>query len=275
MTTTRFVSTGHNGLQAFLRELYTRDPRLFAVALGNAVLFVLFSIGTVVDPATVSATTGGNVEPRWLKPAKFAGSIALFTGTLGWLGVHLPVSDRLRRRVSWVVAGGSVVEIVLIAGQAARGAESHFNTTTPVDGAIYGLMGLAILATTAAVGWLAVRTLRGRFEVHPAFAAGIQLGLVTFVVGALEGGVMVGLATDTVVRGPHIALLGWTPTGDLRIAHFIGLHGWQLLPMVGYVAARWERQNRVTDGRRLVRGTALAYVGLFTAALALAVAPMT
>lgn len=274
MTTTRSPSIGRSDIGTALREPFVRDPRLCVVAVGNAVLCGVFAAGIVLDPATVPATTGTDVEPRWLKPAKFAGSIALLAGTLGWLGVHLPVSDRSRRRISWVVAVGSVVEIALIAGQAARGVESHFNRSTPLDGAVYGLMGAAILAVTAAVGWAAVRTLRGRVETHPAFATGIRPGLVTLVVGALEGGAMVGLATDTVVSGPHVPLLGWTPVGDLRVAHFVGLHGWQVLPLVGYLAARRERRGHSIDGRRLVRAVALAYVGLLTVAMAFAVAPL-
>ena len=274
MSTTWSQSAERIDLRATLRELYLRDRRLFAVAAANAALFFVFSAGVALDPATVPATTGGYAEPRWLKPAKFAGSITVFTATLGWLGIHLPVTDRFRRRVSWTVAVGSGAEVALIAGQAARGVESHFNTSSPVDAAVYGVMGATILAVTAAVGWAAVRTLRSRVETHPAFATGIRLGLVAFVVGALEGGAMVGLATDTVVVGPRLPLLGWTLVGDFRVAHFVGLHGWQLLPLAGHVAACRERRGRITDGRRLVRAVGLVYLGLFTAALALAVGPV-
>ena len=56
-------------------------PRLFVVAAGNAVLFVAFSAGAALDPATVPASSGAGVEPRRLKPAKFAGSIAAFAAT--------------------------------------------------------------------------------------------------------------------------------------------------------------------------------------------------
>ena len=190
MATTRLGSVEHTGVWAVIRELFTRDPRLFVVTAGNTVLFVAFVLGVALDPAAVPATTGTDTEPRWLKPAKFAGSITLFTGTLGWLGVHLPVGDRFRRRVSWTVALGGVVEIVLIAGQAARGVESHFNMSTFIDGAVYATMGVAILAVTVAVGWTAIRTAREGFETPSAFTTGIQLGLVVFVVGALEGGVV-------------------------------------------------------------------------------------
>jgi len=42
------------------------------------------------------------------------------------------------------VAINMLLEIVLISFQAARGVRSHFNETTPLDGTIFGVMGLAI-----------------------------------------------------------------------------------------------------------------------------------
>ena len=57
-------------------------PRLFAVAAGNAVLFVAFSAVVALHPATVPVSSGGGVDPQRLKPAKFAGSIAAFAATL-------------------------------------------------------------------------------------------------------------------------------------------------------------------------------------------------
>lgn len=68
-----------------------------------------------------SCPTMVSSEPAWLKPAKFAGSVALMSATIGWLGVCLPVRERFRHRVSLIVGGGFMIEIALIGGQAARG----------------------------------------------------------------------------------------------------------------------------------------------------------
>ncbi len=61
-------------------ELYHRNSILFGVAGLHVGLLVVFVIGIILDPRTVAG------DPVWLKPAKFAASIALFTATLGWLG---------------------------------------------------------------------------------------------------------------------------------------------------------------------------------------------
>lgn len=259
---------GWRGPRGAVRELWRRDPWLFAVAAGQSVLFVGFVAGVTLDPATVGT------EPRWLKPAKFAGSLALLTATVAWLRPHLPVGTRGYRRVSAVVGTVAVLEIALIGGQAARGVESHFNTATAIDSVVFYLMGAAILTATLAVAWLTVAVWRGGFDVAPAFAAGIRLGLVVFVLASVEGGMMIGLGTETIVSGASIPLVGWTYTGDFRIAHFVGLHALQLLPAVGYLAARAERGGRVADGRRLVRWVAACYLVMFAAGFALALVPL-
>ncbi len=252
-----------------VRELQRRDRTLFAVATIHAALFAAFAAGTVFDPATV------NGEPAWLKPAKFAGSIALVSATLGWLVVHLPVTDRLRRRVSLVVGGGFLIEIALIGGQAARGVGSHFNQSTALDSAIGGLMGLTIVVVTASIGVLTLEARHGEFDVHPAFATGIRLGLAVFVVGAFEGGTMIALGSRTLdVTGPTVPVVGWQVVGGFRLAHFVGLHALQALPLVGYLAAGGRDGDPIARPRRAVVLIAAGYALVLTGTFALGVAPL-
>lgn len=252
-----------------VRELYRRDPTLSAVAAINATLFAGFAVGTVFDPAVV------NGEPAWLKPAKFAGSIALVCATLAWLGVHLPVSTRFRRRTSLLVGGGLLVEIALIGGQAARGVGSHFNRATTLDAAVSGVMGVTILVVTATVAALAVRA-RGRgFDVHPAFAAGILLGIGVFVVGAFQGATMLAMQSRVVETvGPTVPVVGWQLVGDFRPAHFVGLHALQFLPLTGYLAAAGHRRGLVNRPRRAVHTAAAGYAAILLGTALLSVVPL-
>lgn len=250
-------------------ELRSRNGILFAVATVHAVLLVTFVAGIVLDPRIV------NGEPVWLKPARFAASIALFTATLGWIARHFPISARNVRRASIGIAVTALVEITLIGGQAGRGVESHFNDTTSIDQAIYVTMGVTILAMTALVTWLLVLSWRREFGIDPAFALGIRIGLALFVLGAFEGGVMVTLGTSAIGQGQSVPIAGWMLSGDFRVAHFVGLHALQLLPLVGYGAAIASERGLLERPIRFVLlvggGYALVLVATFVAALAPAI----
>lgn len=248
-------------------ELRRRNPLLFGVAAVNATLFASFAIGIGLDPRTV----GG--DPAWLKPAKFAASIALFTATLGWIGHHLPVADETLRRASLAVATASVIEITLIAGQAARGVKSHFNRSTALDTAVYAVMGLTIVAMVTVVAWLLARAWRREFDVASAFGWGIRLGIALFVVGSFEGGAMIALEASALGSGPAVPVMGWNSGGDFRAAHFVGLHALQLLPLAGYLAAVADENGWIARPVRAVKLVAAGYATLLFAAFAHALTP--
>jgi len=254
---------------AVVAELWRRDPILSGLAALHGVLFVAFVAGTVLDPTTV------NGEPAWLKPAKFAGSIALVGATLAWIGTHLPVRDRTRRRVSLVVASGMVIEITMIGGQAARGVGSHFNQSTAFDTVVSVMMGVIIVVVMLTIAWFTVRARRGEFDVHPAFARGLLCGLALFVVGAFEGGAMLAVGGRAVGEGsPTVPVLGWHLVGDFRPAHFVGLHSLQVVPLVGYLAARGSDAGMVRRPSLVVALVAAGYGCLLVLAGLLGAAPL-
>jgi hypothetical protein len=223
-------------VQAAVRELRDRNRVLFAVAAGQFALAVCFTVLLAADGRTL---LGRNV---WTKPWKFATSIAIFTATVGWILPSLSLADRVERRVTAIIAAAMTIEIALIATQAGRGVASHFNTTTPLDTAIFAVMGATITVNTLAVGYVLWRTVRNPPELAPAYRWGLQLGMLGFFLASFEGWLMVardghavGAAADSAGR----TLLNWSLVGgDLRVAHFIGLHSLQVLPLTGYVAAR-------------------------------------
>jgi hypothetical protein len=62
--------------------------------------------------------------------------------------------------------------------------------------------------------------------------------------------------------GPGLPLVGWsTIGGDLRVAHFIGLHGLQVLPLLALALVRVPR-FRAAQRRNLVWVAGLGYLGL-------------
>jgi hypothetical protein len=178
----------------------------------------------------------------WLKPAKFMASIAIFCWTLALLLAPLAM-PRLRAVVSWGVSLAMLGEIVCIAGQSLRGVTSHFNRTTPFDGAVFNVMGLLIMINTA----LTALVLAGYFTRHVRLPApvlwGVRLGLVVFLAGSAVGGLLVRHGAHTIGApdgGPGLPVVNWsTEYGDLRVSHAVGLHGLQLLPLFGLFLDRW------------------------------------
>ena len=118
-----------------------------------------------------------------------------------------------------------------------------FNRTTPLNGAIFTAMGIAILANT----WFAFRLFwlfgRDATGLAPACLLGIRLGLAIFVAASLQGFMMVSRLAHSVGvpdGGPGLPFVNWsTRGGDLRIAHFLGLHALQVLPLTGYLASKY------------------------------------
>ena len=180
----------------------------------------------------------------WLKPIRFCLSITVYLWTMAVLLAWLPAADAGKvRGLSAGLALTMVVEIGCIFLQAARGTTSHYNTTSALNAAVFVLMGTAIALNTllnvSALGLLWLRPL----AVAPAVAWGARLGLLLFIGGAVLGGLMIRQGAHTVGApdgGPGLPLLNWsTRAGDLRAAHFLGMHALQALPLLGWLLTRW------------------------------------
>lgn len=258
MTETASQTAYQKGMD-LLWKLYGRNRLLCLVALVNVGLAIVFTALMQLDGRTL---LGRNV---WTKPWKFATSIAVFTATMAWLLPSLSLRAPVERRVSYIVAGAMLLEIVLISTQAAQGVPSHFNTSTALNATIVAVMGLAITINTVVVAYVLWRIVRQPPDFARAYLWGVWIGLLVFVAASLEGWVMIGYDGHSVgapAAGPGLPLLNWSLTGgDLRIAHFIGLHALQVLPLTGYVATRW---GKTTDRTSLgaVAVVATLYGGL-------------
>jgi hypothetical protein len=259
--------------RAWLVRCRQASAPLTATGLLMLALLPIFVAGLLLDPRLVTGA------PVWFKPAKFAASIAIYTLTLAWVFTWLPEWVRTRKAVGWITAGVLVVEMGIITTQAARGVASHFNVGTPLDGALFGIMGAAIVVQTLASVAVAAALWRQAFA-DRAMAWAFRLGFTLAIVGASTGGLMaqptaaqrasladgppavVGAHTvGAPDGGPGLPGTGWsTGHGDLRVAHFVGLHAFQALPLLALLLpAGW------TDGRRarVVCVGAVSYAGLF------------
>jgi hypothetical protein len=181
----------------------------------------------------------------WVKPLKFALSIAAYAWTLAWLLASLPAAAQgAVRAIGWGVALCMVVEQAVIFVQAARGTTSHYNVASALDGALFGLMGVFILVNTVLTVWALYLVWHYQPQGSAGYGWGVRLGLLVFLVGSVLGGLMIRHLGHTVGApdgGPGLPGIGWsTRAGDLRIAHFLGMHALQALPLLGWALGRWQ-----------------------------------
>ena len=222
--------------------------------------------------------------PRWLKPAKFGISTAMYAFTLAWMFRFLPERPRLKAVVGWIVAIVVVLEVFLIDLQAARGVTSHFNVGTTFDASVFEIMGTAILIAWLASIALTVALFRQRYA-DEAFGWALRIGMLITVLGQATGGIMTtptqaqfaaARTTRIAVAGAHtvgapdggagLPITGWSRQhGDVRVAHFIGLHAVQLLPATAWLIGPLGSAVR---RRRSLLLVAAGYFSLFDILLA-------
>jgi hypothetical protein len=217
-----------------------RDPVLTTTAAFYFLLTIPTAAALMIDDRLI-----GGVGV-WLKPLKFELSLGLFALTLALM---LPMAGKAfastwtGRFVTWGFAIPASLEIAYIVFRAARGEASHFNVGTPAAALGYALMGVGavtLTATAPVLGWAIWQNRTDR--THPTLRRAVILGLVlTFALGGLEGMVMSasrGHAVGTPAPGDAgLPLFGWLATaGDLRVAHFFGLHAQQAIPLFTLLA---------------------------------------
>jgi hypothetical protein len=262
-------------IQLGLSRVWKSDSTLTGSALLMVGALAAFVVGLLTDPRVITGA------PVWLKPAKFAVSTAIYMFTLAWVFTYLSEWPRLRKLVGRGTAAIFIVEVAIIALQAWRGTTSHFNYSTPLNGALFVIMGSAIVLQTLLSVAVAVALWRQPFK-DQALGWALRLGMVITIAGAFTGGLMtrptdaqleqiVATRRATIIGahtvgapdgGAGLPGTGWSVEhGDLRVPHFIGLHALQVLPVIALLL--WRR--RIEDRRRarLIVAAGSSYAVLF------------
>ena len=76
-----------------MKRMWQTSPELIATAALMQIVLAVALVGLALDPRIITGA------PAWLKPAKFAVSIAIYTITLAWIFTLLPEWVRTRRVV--------------------------------------------------------------------------------------------------------------------------------------------------------------------------------
>lgn len=196
----------------------------------------------------------------WIKPLKFDLSVLIVFVTIA---VILTGFERHAIARTWIASAISIslsAENLLISLQSLRGRRSHMNEDTPLDSRIWLAMGIGLgVFMLAAVSLLALAFI-GHLRWPAAVTWGVRLGLLVFLVGSAEGKPMVTHGGHTIGAPdgtPGLPFVNWSKAfGDLRVAHFFGVHSLQAFPLLGFLISRTSLSEAIQVGG-VVAGTAV------------------
>jgi hypothetical protein len=276
--TTQTIPRRGELLRHLLQRAITANWPLTIMGGTMLVTFLATVVGIFIDHRVITGA------PAWLKPAKFAISVSVYCFTFVWLLGFVEGHRRLVRLVANVTVASLIAEMMVIITQAARGTTSHFNLTTPLNSFLWFTMGAFIVLVWTMNLLLAIMLLRQRMP-DQAFAWSLRLGVLISSVGMAAAFFMVTPTPEQAAiargHGPHIVgahsvgvadggpglpIFGWsTVGGDMRVAHFVGLHALQVLPLFGWLLTRRRSLFALlttSDRLALVCTCGLGYLGL-------------
>ena len=216
-------------MKKLFKKIKEGNPALYYCGLAHFALFVLLIIVSQFDDRQL---LGINL---WIKPIKFALSISIYCLTWAFLLQYLHFGRAKKYYANFTVFAVSF-EMLCIASQAARGQMSHFNVSGAYNSTLFALMGVVIVLQTLYASYMGIlffKTKAGQIPVSLLWS--IRLGITMACIFTFEGGLMAARLSHTVgakdgTKG--LPLVNWSRVaGDLRIAHFAGMHALQIIPL--------------------------------------------
>ena len=218
------------------------SPALYVVGMAMLLMAAMTLMLAWLDPRVFQGVS------TWAKPLKFQLSTGVYLLTLAWFMAWLPDDKRqtpLGRYVVWSAVGAGIFEVVYITWQGAFGMASHYNRTSTFYASMYTLMGVgAVILTTASLALAVLIARSPTYALPRAIKHAVVLGLVlTFVLGTGFGSYLGAQRAGHWVGGAltdagGLPLFNWSRSGgDLRVAHFFGIHAMHFVPAVAALAA--------------------------------------
>jgi len=259
-----------HGFRELVIESWQQHRPLVVIVMYSLCCLTVSASGLAFDHKVIAG------ENAWIKPCKFSISLATYGLTLLWYSRFLTQHQVLMRRMSVAAMVGTIVELSTIIIQVLRGTTSHFNTSTTFNHVMFWITTSAIVPVAFALIALFVMLLREK-NLHPVLGAALRWALLITIVGFIPGVLMIlpdrlqdaitcykqfdGHTIGFSEGGPGIPFLGWsTVAGDLRIAHFVGIHALQVVPIIGMLIDVGLPRLKSSRQQMLVSIFALSYL---------------
>ena len=245
-------------------------------------LFLLVSIlGLIIDDRILQYV------PIWLKPFKFSVSSVIFIGSILYFLKYIS-NQKFIYLTNKIVSYGLMIELLIIFFQAYRGKMSHFNNQTFEDFILFQIMAITIVCVWLGFGVYAWKLFKSTEYGNDLVFKGIQVGaIITFLTmpfaftmpqpsktqlqeiikNKSQIGLVVGSHTvEEKDPSQTYPLTGWAKTGgDLRIAHFLGLHALQILLILAFLLTGMN--FTISNKKRILSTTGFFYLLLVVVVL--------
>lgn len=240
-----------------IRTIKERFPFLHWIVITHFILLAICLLGLLIDDRQL---LGINV---WIKPTKFLLSGIIVLWTMGWYLLVYPFREKSKNFIAVFIPFLMILEMIIITVQAARGVLSHYNQANVMDGIAFGVMGIAIGLITLVVFWFFIKSFSNNLNYSTEMKWSFRIAWFTFLLASYVGGQMIGQLGHNIGvpdGGSGLPFLNWSTTGgDLRVAHFFGIHGIQIIPLVTYYFS--QKLKNKTYSQILSIGFALSFLG--------------
>lgn len=219
-------------MRLFLPELYKRNTLLFWMGWVHFVMF-FFCLGLLSFNHSLIAG-----ENAWAKPARYFLSSGISIWTFGWFIYHINSKTQIKV-ISWLIAMSLLFETTTIFIQSYRGVPSHFNNSDPFNSMMNGLMIIFMLVFLITVIYITILFFnQKKMPISQHYTWGLRMGLLIFTIFSVTGIIMFAKMTHSIGgndANSGMILFNWSlKYGDLRIAHFMGVHSLQIIPILSY-----------------------------------------
>ena len=222
---------GRTLIGTLFTDIRSGSPMLWLSTLGMLIGFFACLVAVQLDARTF------NGVDVWDKPGKFFLSLAVQYATVSWALRFLPEAQRNARGIRFatvaMIAAGWF-EVAYIAFRSARAEASHFNASSGFSQVAYGVMGLGAITLTVTAFFIGYRVWRQRRQglIVEAAGMGLMVGMALGTVAGIYLSAQTGHWVGGEMSDAHgLGVMAWSTTGgDLRVAHFVGLHAAQIVP---------------------------------------------
>ncbi len=229
-------------MKKIIKDIQRRNKVLFWFGSLLLLIVVISFLGSIFSESVILGTNA------YSKSFKYSFSSWITCWSLSWILYYLQ-SSKIKKSVSWILGFSLFFENLIILIQSFRGEPSHYNMTTPLNSLLSVLIIFLMLIFSLTLLRVCVLFFnQQKFPLSQHYTWGVRYGILIFITSSiLIGGLMFGMMGHTI--GGYdgdmgLPILNWsTKFGDLRVAHFLGVHALQIIPLLSYYV--FKKKNSV------------------------------